>query len=78
MHSGCSLGVRTPAGWWEVQRDNAAKSGTLSVDDMAEVSKVGAAWVPVDEQDEPAVLDTYIAYAFQCAAAGSRGRGSPG
>ena len=31
---------------------------------------VPTAWVSVDEQDEPAVLDTYIAYAFQCAAAG--------
>ena len=32
---------------------------------------VRAAWVSVDEQDEPAVLDTYIAYACQSAAAGA-------
>ncbi len=32
---------------------------------------VRTAWVSVDEQDEPAVLDTYIAYACQSAAAGS-------
>ena len=28
---------------------------------------VPVAWVSVDEQDQPAVLDTYIAYACQCA-----------
>ncbi len=32
---------------------------------------VATAWVSVDEQDEPAVLDTYIAYACQSATAGS-------
>ena len=32
---------------------------------------VPVAWVSVDEQDEPAVLDTYIAYACQSAAAGA-------
>ena len=31
---------------------------------------VPVAWISVDEQDEPAVLDTYIAYACQCAASG--------
>ncbi len=32
---------------------------------------VRAAWVSVDEQDEPAVLDTYIAYACQTAMGGA-------
>ena len=32
---------------------------------------VRTAWVTVDDQDEPDVLDTYIAYACQCAAAGA-------
>ena len=32
---------------------------------------VPVAWVSADEQDEPAVLDTYIAYACQGAAAGA-------
>ena len=32
---------------------------------------VATAWVSVDEQDEPAVLDAYIAYACQSATAGS-------
>ena len=33
--------------------------------------QVRVAWVSVDEQDEPGVLDTYIAYACQCAATGA-------
>ena len=33
---------------------------------------VRIAWVSLDEQDEPGVLDTYIAYACECAAAGAR------
>ena len=32
---------------------------------------IRVAWVSVDEQDEPAVLDTYIAYACQSAVAGA-------
>ena len=32
---------------------------------------IPTAWVSVDEQDEPGVLDTYIAYACQSAAAGA-------
>ena len=32
---------------------------------------VRIAWVSLDEQDEPGVLDTYIAYACECAAAGA-------
>ena len=33
--------------------------------------RVPVAWVSLDEQDEPTVLDTYIAYACQCAAGGA-------
>ena len=32
---------------------------------------VRTAWISVDEQDEPGVLDTYIAYACECAATGA-------
>ena len=32
---------------------------------------VRTAWISVDEQDEPGVLDTYIAYACQCATTGA-------
>ena len=34
---------------------------------------VRVAWVSVDEQDEPGVLDTYLAYAFRSALAGAVG-----
>ena len=33
--------------------------------------QIRIAWVSVDEQDEPGVLDTYIAYACECAATGA-------
>ena len=34
--------------------------------------QIRIAWILVDEQDEPGVLDTYIAYACECAATGAQ------